>query len=177
MDSDKLIPLEIDLPIWDRFFSVFPLVIIGSKEGEGRYNLAPKHIAMPLGWDNHSCFVCSPRHTTYHNIRDHGAFTVSYPRPSDVLMTSLAAAPRCEDRSKPSLLVLPTMPARQVEGGVLREAYEVLECKLHSAVDGFGANSLIIGDVVAAAVHQDCLRGDDRDENDKASRLCMLIQV
>ena len=92
-DTDKLIPLTTDRSIWDRFFGVFPLVIVGSKERDGRYNLAPKHLAMPLGWENHHCFVCSPGHTTYHNIRRHGVFMVSYPRPTEVLLASLAAAP------------------------------------------------------------------------------------
>jgi hypothetical protein len=114
-DTDKLISLAIDRPIWHQFFSVFPLVIVGSKE-DNRYNLAPKHLAMPLGWENHYCFVCSPRHTTYDNIRRHGIFTVSHPRSTEVLLASLAAAPRSEDRSKPSLLVLPTFAARQVDG-------------------------------------------------------------
>ena len=80
-DSDKLIPLATGQPIWDRFFTVFPLVIVGSKEPDGRYDLAPKHLAMPLGWENYFGFVCSPRHGTYHNIRRNAAFTVSYPRP------------------------------------------------------------------------------------------------
>ena len=131
-DADKLIPLATDRPIWDRFFGVFPLVIVGSKEEDGQYNLAPKHLAMPLGWENYYCFVCSPRHTTYHNIRRHGVFTVSYPRPTEVLLASLAAAPRCEDLSKPSLLVLPTFPARQVDGALVRGCYLFLECTLHS---------------------------------------------
>src|SRR5262249_10792202 len=163
-EADNLVPLATDRPIWDRFFGVFPLVIVGSKETEGRYNLAPKHLAMPLGWGNTYCFVCSPRHTTYHNVRRHGAFTVSYPRLTEVLLASLAAAPRCEDGSKPSLLALPTFPARQVEGALVQGCYLYLECTLHSVVDGFGPNSLVIGDVVAAAARADALRGEERDE-------------
>ncbi len=123
-DPDKLISLAVDRPIWDRVFGVFPLVIVGSKEDDGRYNLAPKHLAMPMSWENHFGFVCSPGHTTYHNIRRHGAFTVSYPRLSEVLLASLAAAPRCEDRSKPSLLVLPTFPAGRVDGVLVQAAAE-----------------------------------------------------
>jgi flavin reductase (DIM6/NTAB) family NADH-FMN oxidoreductase RutF len=149
--ADALVPLAVDRPIWDRFFGVFPLVLVGSKEEEGQYNLAPKHLAMPLGWENHHCFVCSPQHATYHNIRRHGAFTVSYPRPSEVLLASLAAAPRCEDQSKPSLPVLPTFPARRVDGVLDRGCYLFLECTLRGVLDGFGPNSLILGDVAAAA--------------------------
>ncbi len=157
-DDDRLVPLAIDQPIWDRFFSVAPLVIVGTREENGGFNLAPKHLAMPLGWDNYYCFVCSPRHTTYHNIRREAVFTVSYPRPSDVLVTSLAAAPRCEDLSKPSLLVLPTFPARTLDLVLVKGCYLFLECSLHSILDGFGANSLIIGTVVAASAAEEALR-------------------
>jgi flavin reductase (DIM6/NTAB) family NADH-FMN oxidoreductase RutF len=176
-DADKVISLPVDRPIWDRFFAIFPLVIVGSKEEDGRYNLAPKHMAMPLGWDNHYCFVCSPQHTTYHNIRRHEAFTVSYPRPSEVLLASLAAAPRSEDLSKPSLLVLPTFPARQVDGVLVKGCYLYLECKLHSILDGFGPNSLMIGAVIAAAAHEDALRADDVDEADQIFRSPLLAYL
>jgi flavin reductase (DIM6/NTAB) family NADH-FMN oxidoreductase RutF len=175
-DAGRLIPLATDRPIWDRFFGVFPLVIVGSKE-DGRYNLAPKHLAMPLGWENHYCFVCSPRHTTYDNIRRHGAFTVSYPRPTEVLLASLAAAPRCEDLSKPSLLVLPTFPARQVDGVLVQGCYLFLECTLHTILDGFGPNSLIIGNVVAAAALEDALRAEELDEGDQIFQSPLLAYV
>jgi flavin reductase (DIM6/NTAB) family NADH-FMN oxidoreductase RutF len=176
-DADALVPLPTDRPIWDRFFGVFPLVIVGSKEGDGRYNLAPKHLAMPLGSENHFCFVCTPEHTTYHNIRRHGAFTVSYPRPSELLLASLAAAPRCEDRSKPSLLVLSSFPARRVDGILVRGCYLFLECTLRTVLDGFGPNSLIIGDVVAAAAHEDALRAEDRDEAEQIFQSPLLAYL
>jgi flavin reductase (DIM6/NTAB) family NADH-FMN oxidoreductase RutF len=176
-DTDRLIPLATDRPIWDRFFSVSPLVIVGSKEGPGRFDLAPKHLAMPLGWDNYYCFVCTPRHTTYHNIRRHGAFTVSYPRPTEVLLASLAAAPRGEDHSKPSLPVLPTFPARWVDGVLVQGCYLFLECTLHSIFDGFGTNSLIIGRVVAAAAREDALRDRERDEGEQIFQLPLLAYL
>jgi flavin reductase (DIM6/NTAB) family NADH-FMN oxidoreductase RutF len=176
-DADTLIPLATDRPIWDRFFTVSPLVIVGSREEDGRYDLAPKHLAMPLGWENYFCFVCSPRHATYHNVRRHGAFTVSYPRPTEVLLASLAAAPRCDDLSKPSLLVLPTFPARRVDGALVKGCYLFLECTLHSVVDGFGPNSLIVGTVVAAAAHEDSLRAGDRDESDQVFQSPLLAYV
>jgi flavin reductase (DIM6/NTAB) family NADH-FMN oxidoreductase RutF len=175
-EGDRLVPLDTDRPVWDRFFGVYPLVIVGSKE-DLQYNLAPKHLAMPLGWENHYCFVCSPRHSTYHNIRRHGAFTVSYPRPSEVLLASLAAAPRCEDLTKPTIPALPTFPARRVDGVLVRGCYLFLECTLHSILDGFGPNSLIIGDVVAAAAHEDALRAEDRDEAEQIFESPLLAYV
>lgn len=168
MPEEELIPLPTDRPIWDRFFSVAPLILVGSKDEDGPgFNLAPKHLAMPLGWDNFYCFVCSPRHSTYHNVRRHGAFTVSFPRPDGVLLASLAAAPRCEDRSKPSLLALPTFPATRVDGVLVRGCCLHLECSLHSLLDGFGANSLIIGNVVAALAAPDAVRDCERDESEQ----------
>lgn len=175
-DADKLIDLATDRPIWDRFFGVYPLVIVGSKEDHG-YNLAPKHLAIPLGWDNYFGFVCSPRHTTYHNIRRHNVFTVSYPRPSEVLLASLAAAPRCEDLSKPSLLVLPTFPARHVDGVLVEGCNLYLECTLHSILDGFGPNSLIVGNVVAASAHEDFLRDEERDEGEQIFQSPLLAYI
>jgi flavin reductase (DIM6/NTAB) family NADH-FMN oxidoreductase RutF len=176
-EADRLIPLATNRPIWDRFFGVFPLVLVGSKEEDGTFNLAPKHLAIPLGWENYFGFVCSPRHTTYHNVRRHGAFTVSYPRLTEVLLASLAAAPRCEDRTKPSLLALPTFPARQVDGVLVRDCYLFLECTLHSVLDGFGPNSLMIGNVVAAAAHEDALRREERDEGDQIFQFPLLAYL
>jgi flavin reductase (DIM6/NTAB) family NADH-FMN oxidoreductase RutF len=176
-DVDKVIPLAVDQAIWDRFFGVFPLVIVGSREEDGQINFAPKHLAMPLGWENYFCFVCSPRHSTYHNVRRHGVFTVSYPRPTEVLLASLAAAPRCEDFSKPSLLLLPSFAARVVEGAFVRGCYLFLECTLHSAIDGFGPNSLIIGNVVAAAARPEILRIEELDEGEQLYRFPLLAYV
>jgi hypothetical protein len=113
--------LETDLPIWERFFTVAPLVLIGTKEKDG-YDLAPKHMATPMGWENYFGFVCAPRHRTYQNIKHERVFTVSYPRPTQLVLTSLAAASRCGDDAKPSLLALPTFPASQVVGVIRRIA-------------------------------------------------------
>jgi flavin reductase (DIM6/NTAB) family NADH-FMN oxidoreductase RutF len=176
-NASTLIPLATDQPFWDRSFTVAPLVIVGSKEENGQFNLAPKHLAMPLGWESYYCFVCSPRHTTYRNIRRHGVFTVSYPRPSEVLLASLAAAPRCEDLSKPSLLVLPTFPARVVDGVLVKGCYLFLECTLHSVLDGFGPNSLLIGNVVAAAALEAALRAAEQDEADQIFQFPLLAYL
>jgi flavin reductase (DIM6/NTAB) family NADH-FMN oxidoreductase RutF len=176
-DADRLVPLAMDRPIWERCFTVAPLVIVGSKEENGQFNLAPKHLAMPLGWENFYCFVCSPDHTTYHNIRRHGMFTVSYPRLTEVLLASLAAAPRCEDLSKPTLLALPTLPARQVDGVLVKGCYLYLECALHSILDGFGPNSLILGNVVAASAHEDALRSNDVDEGEQIFQFPLLAYL
>ncbi|HJY81274.1 MAG TPA: flavin reductase [Candidatus Binatia bacterium] len=157
--------LETDLPIWERFFTVASLVLLGTKEKDG-YDLAPKHMATPMGWENYFGFVCAPRHRTYQNIKHEGVFTVSYPRPTQLVITSLAAAPRCGDDAKPSLLALPTFPASQVDGVFVEDAYIFLECRLERIIDGFGVNSLITGRIVAAHVHEDVLRTSEHDDQE-----------
>jgi flavin reductase (DIM6/NTAB) family NADH-FMN oxidoreductase RutF len=176
-EASKLITLPVDRPIWERVFCVAPLVIVGSKEPTGEYDLAPKHMAMPLGWGNYFCFVCSPRHATYHNIRRHGAFTVSYPRVGEVIYTSLAAAPRSEDQSKPSLLALPTLAASKVDGVLVTGCYLYLECGLHSMLDDFDGYSLIIGKIVAAAAHDDALRKQEIDDSDQIFQFPLLAYL
>jgi flavin reductase (DIM6/NTAB) family NADH-FMN oxidoreductase RutF len=173
----NLISLGIDRPIWDRFFTVAPLVLVGSKEADGTYDLAPKHMAMPLGWQNYYAFVCSSRHATYRNIQRERQFTISFPRPTEIVASSLTASSRCQDDSKPALGLLPTRPATVVDGVLLDNCYLYLECTLHSILDGFGANSLIAGQVVAASASEDYLRMDDRDDGEQLFSSPLLVYV
>ena len=86
-----MVPLPLSAPIWDAFFTVAPLVLVGTREDDGSHDLAPKHMAMPLGWQNHFGFVCHPSHATQRNAERTGAFTVSFPRPASVVQVALAA--------------------------------------------------------------------------------------
>ncbi len=171
------VSLDPEQPIWDRFFTVAPLVIVGSKQTDGTYDLAPKHMAMPIGWQNYYGFVCSARHATYRNIEREGAFTVSFPRPTQVVTSSLAASPRCDGDEKPILTVLPTRPATRVDGVLVEDCSLALECELDRITDGFGANSLIIGRVVAAVVDERDLRISERDEGEQIFDSPLLVYL
>ena len=163
MSEPKLAQLEVNDSLWQRVFTIAPLVLVGTREAEGRYDLAPKHLVVPM-WGPFFGFVCTPRHGTYRNAVREGSFTVSWPRANQVVVTSLAASPRCEDGSKPSLQALQTFPASRVDGVLVREGYFFLECELERTVDGFGDNSLLVGRVVAASADPDVLRTLDRDD-------------
>jgi flavin reductase (DIM6/NTAB) family NADH-FMN oxidoreductase RutF len=164
--ADGLVTLDPAHPIWERFFTVAPLILVGSRDPSGDCDVAPKHMATPLGWENYYGFVCSPTHCTYRNIAAFPQFTVSFPRPAQTVETSFAAAPRWEDCSKPGLQAVPTLRARKVEGILVAGCSAYLECELDRFVDGLGENSLVIGRVVAAHVAADALRTLDRDDND-----------
>ena len=164
--SDELVRLQLDQPIWQRVFTVAPLIVVGSKEADGTYNMAPKHMATPLSWQNYFGFVCTPSHSTYRNVHREKSFTVSFPNPNQIVLASLAASPRCEDESKPALDSLPSFAAETVDGRLLEDAYLYLECELDRIIDGFGVNSLIAGRIVAAHVSASSLRGEDRDDQE-----------
>ncbi len=163
-ESPRLVELDTSESIWERFFWVAPLVLVGTRESDGGHDLAPKHMAMPMGWKNYFGFVCTPRHHTYQNIKRDGVFTVSYPNPSQLVLISLAASPRCGDEEKPALSVLPVFPASVVDGVLVEGATVFLECELDRIIDGFDVNSLIVGRVVAARVDERAERTPDHDD-------------
>ena len=161
-----LIEFDTSLPIWDRFFMVAPLVLVGTVEADGRVDLAPKHMVMPMGWQNFIGFVCTPRHRTYQNTQRDRVFTMSFPRPGQLVGTSLSATPRDDDDIKRGLGAVTTFPARQVSGYLVEGAVIALECKLHRIIDGFGENSLIVGQIVAAYGATDSVRDSERDDQE-----------
>jgi flavin reductase (DIM6/NTAB) family NADH-FMN oxidoreductase RutF len=172
-----MVDVSLDYPIWDRFFSVAPLIVVGTAE-EGGYDLAPKHMAMPVGHGRHYAFGCTPRHRTYGNVKRTGCFTVSFPRPSQVLISSLAAAPHVQaESSDASLKGVPVEDARTVEGVVLAESYAWLECRLDRVVDGFGDASIIVGEVVCASIAEDVLRQSEVSDEELIGRSPLLAYL
>lgn len=162
----QLFDLDTDSPIWDRFFTVAPLVLIGTRESDGKDDLAPKHMVSPIGWQNYFGFVCTPRHATYQNIKRDGVFAVTYPKASQWLQTSLTASPRCDDESKPGLQLVHSHRSPTIDCPVVDDGYLYLECKLDRFVDDFGVNSLIVGKIVTAKIDSAYLRSMDRDDQD-----------
>jgi flavin reductase (DIM6/NTAB) family NADH-FMN oxidoreductase RutF len=160
-----LVELPVAPGLWERVFTVAPLVLVGTKEGDG-YDFAPKHMAMPLGWEAYYCFVCAPRHATYRNLKTHGEFTVSFPGPDQIVATSLSATSRVEGNAKPALAAVKAVPARLVDVPLVAGCQLYLECALHRMMDGFGQNSLVVGRVVAASAVPEAVRAADVDDAD-----------
>ena len=161
----RLIDIDTGSPVWDRFFTVAPLVLIGTADPDGSSDLAPKHMVTPMGWQNYFGFVCAPSHSTCSNIQRTGEFTVSYPKPSQVLYSSLAAFPR-QDGFKPVLEYFKTFKGRTVDAPLIEEAYLYFECRHFKTVQGFGPNCLITGEIVAAYAEPDFLRSTEIDDQE-----------
>ncbi len=168
LEQDHIVRLDPEQPFWERFYMVAPLIVVGTKNEDDTYNLAPKHMAAPMGWGNYFGFVCTPRHKTYRNAVRTGVYTVSYPKPSQVVLASLAASPRVGEpqgpRQKPALDQLPMRAAETVDGAFLEDAYLFLECTVETHVDDLGENSLLIGSVEAVHVDQEALRISEGDD-------------
>ncbi len=172
----ELVSLSVGPGLWERAFAVAPLVLVGTKEQDG-HDIAPKHMAMPLGWNGFYCFVCSPRHGTYRNLLAHPQFTISFPRPEQIMESGFAAGGRTDGGMKPTLAAVPTFPARVVDGRLVTGCALYLECELERILDGFGPNSLVIGRVVAASAPHEVLRGSDVDDADLVHRLGLLAYL
>lgn len=153
---DNFISLNVNETLWDHFYTVAPLVVIGSKENK-EYDLSPKHMVTPIGFSNYIGFVCTPRHRTYHNIKKERKFTVSFVRPSQVLLTSLAAIPRCEENHFTKKIVnkIPTIATVKKDNIFIADSYVLLECTLYKIIDGFDEYSIITGQIDTAFVHKD----------------------
>lgn len=162
----------------DSVFTVASLFIVGTREADGSYNLAPKHMAGPLGWAERFGFICTPQQTTYDNVCREGAFTVSYPAPTQIVLTSLAASPRIgQEGSKRVLESIPTFPAACIDAPLVRDAYLFLECELERVVEGLGDNTLVVGRIVAAHARDDALRSSDADDQDLIYHRPLLAYV
>ncbi len=175
--STDILELDLEHPIWGRIFSIAPLVVIGTRDENGSYDLAPKHLAMPLGWSGHFGFVCTPAHATYHNSKREQFFTVSYPNPSGIVVASLTASPRCADSRKPVLAALPQRRATLYDAVFVADSYLFLECELDHIVDGFGDHALIVGVIKRAEAREESIRRMDRDDGNLIRRNPLLTFI
>jgi len=177
VERPPLNTLDVSRPIWDQFFFVAPLVIVGTREADGGDDLAPKHMVTPMGWQNYIGFVCTPRHGTYRNIKRDRVFAVTYTKPEGLIETSLTASPRCEDDSKPVLGLIHSYRSAKVDCPVVSDGYLYLECELERFVDGFGVNSLIVGRIVSAEIDPAYLRAEERDDQDLINTAPLLAYL
>ncbi len=176
--ADNLVKLNTQESIWDHFFTVSPLVVIGTKEEEN-YDLAPKHMATPIGQSNFFGFVCTPNHSTYHNINKTGVFSVSFPFPDQVVLASLSATPRCYASSteKPIVKELPNIKCNSIDSIFFKDSYLFIECELFKIIDGFDNYSIITGKIIEAYVNEKYLKISEKDEQEQIHENPLLAYI
>ena len=170
--------LDTNFPIWDHVFTVAPLVVIGTKEKNG-YNLAPKHMALPFGFNNYFGFICTPEHGTYQNIKNKKEFSVSYPLTDSILLASLSATTRKDGISKFKKIIdaLPTIKATSIDALFVKQSYLYLECVLFKIIDGIDNNSMIIGKIEAAFVDKNYLKNSEKDVQMQIMKYPLLAYI
>lgn len=178
LKQDNYVLLDNMTSIWDQVFTVAPLVVIGTKERQG-YDLAPKHMASPLGFGNYFGFVCTSRHNTFSNVLATGQFTVSFPLPDQIISTSLSASPRTKSISKSEGIInaLPVLKAPSMDAPIIADAYFYLECGLHKIIDGFDDYSIITGKIKAAYAHKDYMKVSEMDEQEQILKNPLLAYI
>ena len=178
MKTISLKTLDLSVPVWEQTFVIAPLVVIGTRELDD-YDLAPKHMVTPLGFDNFFGFVCTPDHSTYHNVLKEKCFTVSFPLPQALTEVSLTASPRSSGAAKIKAVIdeLPTVKGQRVDALLLRDSYLQLECDMFRVIDGFGRNSLITGTIKAAFVDPAYQRVSDLDEQEQLRNNGLLSYI
>ncbi|NNK10384.1 MAG: flavin reductase, partial [Flavobacteriaceae bacterium] len=144
-----------------------------------KYDLAPKHMVTPMGFGNYFGFVCTPRHSTYQNIKETGNFTVSFPKPSQIIQTSLSATPRstCNSKSDDVLQALSMVGATTMDAPMIEGAYLYLECELFKVIDDFDDYSLITGSIKAVHVDKDYMKVSDSDERVQLKKFPLLAYI
>lgn len=178
IDHNNVVALDIKTSIWEQIFTVAPLVVIGSKEKTG-YDLAPKHMATPIGFGNYFGFVCTPKHSTYNNIKKNQEFTVSFPLPNHIIFTSLSATSRQLEisKSKQIIDVLPTFKAPNIDALFIKNSYLYLECTLFKIIDGFDENSIITGKITSAFANNNYLKYFEEDEQGQIKNNPLLVYI
>ena len=122
---ENLVTFRDDCPIWERVFTVNPLVLIGTQERDGGYNLAPKHMAFPMGWENYFGFVCTPRHVDLPQRQTGGSLHGQLPPTYAGGAGEPCRLPARGRRRQARLDALPTFPASEVDGVFIRDALPV----------------------------------------------------
>ena len=164
--------------LWEHFYTVAPLIVVGSKNN-GDFNLAPKHMATPIGFSNYFGFVCTPRHVTYQNIKKEKKFTVSFVKPSQLVTASLAASPRGENKKnfKEVIKCLSTFSTSKKNNLFITDSYVLFECSLYKVIDGFDDYSIITGKIDTAWVHKEDKIYSDIDEQQHLYNNPLLVYI
>lgn len=178
ISEQHITQLNVKQSLWDQVFTIAPLVVVGTRENKG-YDLAPKHMVSPIGFGPYFGFVCTPRHGTFRNIRETGEFTVSFPKPDQLVFTSLSASPRQESISKSDAIqeTLPVVKALGMDAPLVDGSYLYLECRFYKLIEGFDDYAIITGEVVAAYADKEYARLSELDEQEQLQNNPLLAYV
>ncbi len=139
-----------------------PIVLISTVDAQGEPNIAPKSwISMMAFRGPVLAFGCHRSHATVRNAEEAGEFVVNFP--PEALVERIWAMPASHGAERIRRSGLTLLPARQVAPPLIEECKAHLECKLES-VTSLGAEVVVFGKIVAAAIDEDCASSSLADQ-------------
>ncbi len=139
-----------------------PIVLVSTVDAAGEPNIAPKSwISMMAFRGPVLAFGCHRSHATARNAEVAGEFVVNIP--PEALAERIWAMPASHGAERIARSGLTLLPASQVAPPLIRECKAHLECKLES-VTRLGAEVVVFGKIVAAAIDEDCAGSSVADQ-------------
>lgn len=139
-----------------------PIVLVSTVDAAGEPNIAPKSwISMMAFHGPVLAFGCHRSHATARNAEETGEFVVNIP--PEALAERIWAMPASHGLERIARSGLTLLPARQVAPPLIGECRAHLECTLKS-VTRLGAEVVIFGTIVAAAIDEDCATSCPADQ-------------
>lgn len=132
-----------------------PVVLVSTVDAQGKPNIAPKSFISMMAFGGPVlAFGCHRSHATARNAEAAGEFVVNFP--PEALAERIWAMPGSHGAERLRRSGLSLQPARMVAPPLIAECKAHLECQLAS-ITRLGAELVIFGTIVAAAIDQDCL--------------------
>ena len=139
-----------------------PIVLVSTVDAAGEPNIAPKSwVSMMAFRGPVLAFGCHRSHATARNAEVAGEFVVNIP--PEALAERIWAMPASHGTERIARSGLTLLPASQVAPPLIRECKAHLECKLES-VTRLGAEVVVFGKIVAAAIDEDCAGSSVADQ-------------
>lgn len=153
----------------DRSMIVRPVVIITTVSKEGVPNAALKTNFMIVSSLKTVAFACHPEHDTYRNITETGEFVVNVPSEEIIEQVMVMAIDFPHNVNEIEKAGLTSIPSERVKPPRIEECKLHLECKHKWCKD-----NIFVGDVVAASVDEDLLRGSPEERQTKLRQILLV---
>ena len=139
-----------------------PIVLVSTVDPDGEPNIAPKSFVSMMAFGGPLlAFGCHRSHATARNAERAGEFVVNFPPEALAERIWAMVASHGADRIRRS--GLSCQPAQVVAPPLIAECKAHLECKVAS-ITRLGAEVVIFGAIVAAAIDEDCLGSSLADQ-------------
>ncbi|MEX1157574.1 MAG: flavin reductase family protein [Thermomicrobiales bacterium] len=156
------VAIDLDKHRWHPSPLVGQIVLLSTVDAAGQPNIAPKSwVTMVAFTGPVLAFGCNTAHTTYLNAIATGAFVVNIP--GEDLVERIWAMPASHRADRIARSGLTLAPSRVVPPPLIVECRAHLECRT-DAVQQYGDEVLIFGQVVAASMNASCLDGSPGEQ-------------